>query len=238
MNRIKGPDGEEYNQFILPVINSNMFILFADNTGIIIDPFFSLEADSLILEKQVTRMVVFLTHEHFDHISGVNHLRKLCSENGIAISVICSEICTNMIGNPKSNLSNYFRALLINKGEEEIKSAEELFDEDYVCSSDISFVGTYGISIGNFVFALRETPGHSPASICIEIYNANKELLSVATGDSLVQGSKVITRLPNGNKKEYNEITKPYLEAIPRNTLILPGHGSPATVLDIIKVNQ
>ena len=36
----------------------------------------------------------------------------------------------------------------------------------------------------------------------------------------------MITRLPGGNKQDYREVTRPYLESIPGDTLILPGHGA------------
>ena len=57
-------------------------------------------------------------------------------------------------------------------------------------------------------------------SICISI-----EDRYIFTGDSLVQGAKIVTRLPGGNKSLYKEITKPYLETFPKDAIIYPGHG-------------
>ena len=47
----------------------------------------------------------------------------------------------------------------------------------------------------------------------------------VFTGDSLVNGYDTITRLPGGSKKDFNSITKPYLDSLSDDTLIMPGHG-------------
>ena len=41
----------------------------------------------------------------------------------------------------------------------------------------------------------------------------------------MVNGHKIITRLPGGSKKAYLETTKPFLDAIDNDTIIMPGHG-------------
>ena len=75
---------------------------------------------------------------------------------------------------------------------------------------------------------LRETPGHSTGSICIEV---NKKY--IFTGDSLVDGAKIITRLPGGSKKAYKEITKPYLDSLNKDVVVFPGHGNEGLIEDI-----
>ena len=48
---------------------------------------------------------------------------------------------------------------------------------------------------------------------------------AVFTGDSLIWDTPVITRFPGGNLKEFNEKTKPYLNSLPDDILVLAGHG-------------
>ena len=72
-----------------------------------------------------------------------------------------------------------------------------------------------------------ETPGHSPGSICILINDKY-----IFSGDSLVDGNKVITRLPGGSRKDYNQITKPFLEGLSEDSIIFPGHGQEGCIKD------
>ena len=51
----------------------------------------------------------------------------------------------------------------------------------------------------------------------------NKSILF--TGDYLIWGEKVITRLQSGDTQAYNEIGKKYLERLPENLHVYPGHG-------------
>ena len=74
---------------------------------------------------------------------------------------------------------------------------------------------------------LIHTPGHSPGSICILINDKY-----IFTGDGLVEGNKVITKLPGGDRKKYNEITKPFLEKLSNQVVVFPGHGDEGVMRD------
>ena len=45
------------------------------------------------------------------------------------------------------------------------------------------------------------------------------------TGDTIVDGKRIITKLPGGSRKDYAEITKPYLESLDLDIIVFPGHG-------------
>ena len=113
--------------------------------------------------------------------------------------------------------------------------AEEIFRNDYSCTADSDFEGSYSFNWENLKLVLVETPGHSQGSICVEAYSESepKKLLALATGDSLVEGNKVITRLPGGDKKAYKERTFKYLESFSGNTTVLPGHGEISLLKDL-----
>ena len=96
---------------------------------------------------------------------------------------------------------------------------------DYSCEADVVFDKEYMTDWAGLKIMLCSTPGHSPGSICAEIYDETGQLMALTTGDSLVEGNKVITRLPRGSKSDYRNITRPYLESFDPDTLILPGHG-------------
>ncbi len=213
-------------RFILPLLEANMFIIISNRSALIIDPNENDVAIDLLREKDVNKLLIMLTHEHFDHISGVNRLRQYIDglDGDKSCKVVCSRKCADAIINPDTNLAKFFRAMFITRSEEERSLAEVIFSTDYKCESDISFEEKTELFWEDIRLVSKETPGHSPGSICIEMYE-NEHLLAVVTGDSLVQGNKVVTRLPESSKSDYRNITLPYLEKLDPDTLILPGHG-------------
>lgn len=103
----------------------------------------------------------------------------------------------------------------------------DFFELDYTCQSDKTFASEISFPFGSYQVEITHTPGHSDCSQCIRLTTSQQGLTPeiVFTGDSLVNGHKIITRLPQGSKKDYIAVTKPYLEAISEDTLIMPGHG-------------
>ncbi len=212
-------------KFCVPVMKSNMYIITGNNKALIIDPHINPAAEKMLDEEEINDISIILTHEHLDHISGVNRLREWASEKDAACTVYCNNYTKKNVGDPRGNLAEFFYALMIGKTEDEVSEAKRIFKSDYVCEADIGFEDFMDFSWNDLEIILRETPGHSPGCICIEIRDDKEELLALATGDSLVQGNKVITKLPNGNKNDYRNITRPYLESFSRDALVLPGHG-------------
>ncbi|MDE6433374.1 MAG: MBL fold metallo-hydrolase [Lachnospiraceae bacterium] len=205
----------EIHKYILEPINSNMYLIVKNKSALIIDPHICQDAVEFLEQKTVEEIWIILTHEHFDHISGVNFFREHWS-----CTVLCGNHAKEYLTDPLKNLSAYFKSLLIDKDAETVRIAEEVFDENYSCYADIGFDGRYGFEWQGLDIQLIETPGHSKGSICILV-----EEQYVFTGDSLVADNAVITRLPGGSKKEYRLITKPFLEGLSKDTIVFPGHG-------------
>ncbi len=221
----------DLEQYILPLMNANMFILISEESALVIDPNVNPDAFCMLSDRGISDITIVLTHEHFDHISGVNAIRDIMKAG--ACRVIASADCADMITDSDKNLSRFFEAMFITKSEEERMKAMDLFDSDYTCNADIVFESSYEYKWQDSVIRMKRTPGHSPGSICIEIYDDKETLLAVATGDSLVEGNKVITRLPGGDKIAYKEVTRPYLESISGDICILPGHGAISYMKDL-----
>lgn len=212
-------------KYSLQLIDSNMYILVSHNCALVIDPLDNKDAFAMLKEIGCTDFTVFLTHEHFDHICGVNRLREFANaENGSCI-VYAHTLCAKAITDPLKNLSKNASALFITKSAKERELALTIFDPNYSCHADVSFDESLTLNWENLTLVLNSTPGHTPGSICIEVYNDANSLLALATGDSLIPNQKTITRLPGGSKTAFREITVPYLKNIPQSTLILPGHG-------------
>lgn len=215
-------DNVKVYKYVMPIITSNMYILIMDKQALIIDPNESEEAMELLEDCGVTDITILLTHEHFDHISGVNSFREKwpCKVYG-------NNQCKEMVEDPAKNLAAFFMAMFISKPEEERRIAQSLFAEDYACQVDVGFEKEYNMKFKGLSVKMIDTPGHSSGSICILV--DDKYIFS---GDSLVEGNKVITRLPGGSRKEYNQITRPFLESLSEDIIVFPGHGTEGYLKD------
>jgi hydroxyacylglutathione hydrolase len=185
-------------------INSNCFIIYTVQNAscIIIDP--GTEDCEEVLnfldkEKKIPEYI-FLTHEHFDHIWGVNTLKKIFN-----CKLVCSSVCAENIVNKKKNLSVFFNQI----GFE-------------TCIADIIFnTQKLEINWNNNIINCYSTPGHSDASICIHIGSI------LFTGDTIIKDEKTITKLPSGSKTKLTQ-TINYLKSVffQKNILVHAGHGN------------
>lgn len=205
----------EVHRFTLEPIKSNMYVMINDKKALVIDPCINEEARVLLENQRVEEVTIILTHEHYDHISGVNWFRNLWS-----CYVIGNENTKNMVVDPTKNLAAFLIALFVHSDKDELELVKKIMDTEYSCTADYGFVDKGEIEFGSHEIRLVNTPGHSPGSICIIV---NEDIFF--TGDSLIQGVKIITRLPGGNKDNYLQITKPFLDSIPKGKTIFPGHG-------------
>lgn len=207
-------------RFVMPVIASNMYLLIYGYTALVIDPNINGEAEELLMRHSVQRCTVLLTHEHFDHISGVNWLRKrLCCQ------VICSQNCGERIVDPRKNGAATFQAMFLNHSRYKQKIITKISDTAYSCCADQCYENVLELDWNGISIRIKETPGHSQGSQLIWIQEKH-----IFTGDSLIPGKAVITRLPGGDKKAYMEKTLPILLALKAGMQIFPGHEAPQTL--------
>lgn len=207
-------------RFPMPVIDSSMYVVPADGSCLIVDPCVSAEAEELLKTLGVRACTVLLTHEHFDHISGVNRLREL-----FACEVVCTEVCARRLEDPRKNGAAYIEALVMSKSKPERKLFVALADPQYVCRADHTYSKQMKLRWADMELTLLEAPGHSPGSQIIEIGKR-----WYFTGDSYIPGEKVITRLPGGSRREYEAVTRQYLNTIAPGSVLFPGHGGEALV--------
>lgn len=202
-------------KFQMPVILSNMYIIVGENEAIVIDPCISESAGRLLNELNITKCKILLTHEHFDHISGVNWLKELCD-----CRILCSENCSKVMCNPNKNGAKTFGALFLDRDSDTRNIVDGLWSSDYGCYSDDVYVDDLLFQWQDLKIYLKEAPGHSKGGALILI---NDKYLF--TGDNYIPGEEVITRLPGGSKKDYLEKTMPLLDKYIQECCILPGHG-------------
>ena len=80
------------------------------------------------------------------------------------------------------------------------------------------------IPLGDTVFTVIETPGHTPGGVC---YYTEGTLLA---GDTLFQGSVGRTDFPNGDFELLSKGIKEKLYTLPDDTKVYPGHGPETTI--------
>ena len=184
-------------------VDSNCYVVFDEDykSCVIIDPGTneSSEIIEFIESKKLIIDYVILTHEHFDHIWGVNALVEFADP-----IIIASQYCANMVKDKRKNLSLFHDQLgfVIYK---EIKSVENL---------------NGSITWGKHIIKFINTPGHSESSISVYI---NQCLFS---GDLMIKDLKTVTKLPTGNKNKLLhslELIKKNFSN--KNIIVYPGHG-------------
>jgi len=209
-------DIEIYSYAFQP-IDSRMYVILALNDNeeaIVIDPCISEEAQDLLSKRGIKELTVILTHEHYDHISGVNWLKGL-----FHCEVISNKVCASVVCDPVKNRSKYFTALFVMHPLEVQKQIREMNIQPYACQTDVTFDECMNMTFGSHHIFMKTTPGHSPASICILI-----DKLCLFSGDTLLR-TQPILRKPEGDKKTYFEETIPWLKTLDNSIIVYPGHG-------------
>ena len=199
-------------------VGTNMYVLFSDDEALIVDPHPDEEAATLLARKNIKKTTVFLTHEHPDHTCGVPWLKEK-----LGISVVCHRLCAETISAEQNNRPYLITFVLAQRDKEQGTHLLEKFEKTvrpYTVQADTVFNDVFSFDWGGNRFVFTPTPGHSKGSCCIKMNEA-----AVFTGDNLIWDTPVITRFPGGSLKEFNEKTKPYLDALPDDILVLAGHG-------------
>lgn len=214
----------EISRYQSNLLSSNMYLLCCGNNAIVIDPWVSSQLCDRLSVDDLHVDYIILTHEHYDHISGVNWLKSLTDA-----TVVCSKECGEAIQKPNLNYSKYFDILMELLPEEFINDVAADI-EPYSCHGDLVFEDKIDMEWGDSTLELVITPGHSTGSICILI--DKKYLFS---GDSLLRDFPVITKFRGGNEKMYINITLEYFASLPNDIIVYPGHFETFTLEDRLK---
>lgn len=203
-------------KYVFSYANSNMYIIVSNKKALIIDPNVSAEAMEYLISERVSEIVVLLTHEHYDHTSGLNWI---CSK--FRNTVICHSETAKSLENGRNNRPIMLAATCKDSNKkEELRTFIDTLPKGYRYTADITFSDEYKFEWQGHFVNMTSTPGHSLGSCCIAIDNN-----VVATGDSLIKNTPIITRFPGGSKEIFDSVTVPYLKKINRDTFIIPGHG-------------
>jgi glyoxylase-like metal-dependent hydrolase (beta-lactamase superfamily II) len=196
-------------QFVAGLLENNMYLILDEisKKGVLIDATIALP--EIIQEaKGYDIEYILLTHGHFDHILGLNELKKelgakaVINKNDVIVSDNINEF-TRMFDLPDSTPPSY-----------------EMFADD-----------NDEITSGNLRFKVITTPGHTEGSVC---YLIDDKLFS---GDTLFMESVGRTDLFGGNHKKLTESIKNKLFKLDDNIEVYPGHGEQTTIKHEKKYN-
>lgn len=198
----------EIRRYESKVLSSNMYVVVEGDRAIVIDPSDDVEpAEGLHVE------CILLTHEHYDHISGVN----LWKEETNA-PVVCSSACAASIRDPKKNLARYFSVFCELQTWVKADTIPE-YDPGYRCEADETFTDRKEFGWLGHRWLLFELPGHSPGSIGILLDGT-----ALFSGDSLIKDCKTNFGAPGGSRKQWETTSVPRLKNLSKDIRVYPGH--------------
>lgn len=190
------------------LLHSNMYVITENNHAIVIDPCLNTEPGN----NRIVDWIV-LTHEHYDHISGVNAWKK--ETEG---TVLCSKACADRLGDPRKTLARIFPEFCQLQTWFPLDSIPQT-DTEYRSEADQTFDNELTISWEGHEIRLTETPGHSPGSVIILL--DNRYLFS---GDTLFEDRPIELRFPGGNAKKWKERSEIIINQLPDGLQVFPGH--------------
>ncbi|OEH84575.1 hypothetical protein BHU72_08705 [Desulfuribacillus stibiiarsenatis] len=186
-------------------VEANCYVIYDEQSknGFIVDPG-SLDIHDIleiIESEQLQIQYILLTHGHFDHILGIDELRK----------VINAPVCIHKddqikLINAKENLSTFMGSGY------EFNAAERVLEDREM------------LPIANMNIVVYHTPGHTSGGVC---YHLGNYLFS---GDTLFAGSVGRTDFPGGSMDQLIDGIRKQLLVLPDDTVVYPGHNEDTTI--------
>lgn len=199
-------------QFTLGQLENNVYLVMDEKTkkAVLIDATaVSPEIVQTVKELGAKVQYILLTHGHFDHVMGVNALKKVLNteavihKDDLAVSDNVNEF-TRLFGLPDGEVPKY-----------------ELFIKD----GDI-------IPVGDMKIKVIHTPGHTEGGVC---YLIDDKMFS---GDTLFRESVGRTDLFGGSFEKLSDSIKNKLFKLNDNITVYPGHGPQTTIGHEKKYNE
>ena len=184
---------------------TNCYVLEKESSAIIVDP--GDEPERLlrfIKDIKAKPSAIVATHAHFDHVLGVDHLRRV-----LRIPFLLHRDDLSIL----ESMQNRARQFVGIEVPQPPKVDRFLEDGD-------------SLGIGSETIKVLHTPGHSPGSISLSGDGY------VLTGDALFNQSIGRTDLPGGDLRTLMHSIRERLFKLDDDTIVYPGHGPETTIGD------
>ena len=196
-----------YNLQIINVgeMRTNCYILSNEETkeALVFDP--GADAERIlefVKSKGLSIQAVLLTHGHFDHIMGVDEIRRQTRA-----TVYACEAERELLGNPDMNCAHMFNCEAATEADIYVKDGQIL-------------------TLAGLKIQVIHTPGHTSGGVCYYIEDAK----IVITGDTLFFEAVGRCDLPTSNEAAIIESITKKLFVLPEDVTVYPGHGRSSTI--------
>lgn len=190
---------------VVGTVQTNCYFLQNTDTNevVVVDPGAKGER---IYEEMTNRgytiKAVLLTHGHFDHVMGVDGIRKAAG-----VKVYLGEEESKLIENADLNVSAMFGTPYTTKADILVKDGEEL-------------------ELAGIKMKVIHTPGHTAGGVC---YYLEEEKILLC-GDTLFAESVGRTDFPTSSASALVTAIREKLFALPDEVYVYPGHGPTTTI--------
>lgn len=192
-------------RMVLGVYGTNCYLVYREggSEALVVDPPDRGEQIyKALTEKGFTVAGILLTHGHFDHVWGVEELRRLTGAKLYALEEE-RELCAD----PSMNVSASAGRSCSITADEYLRDGEEL-------------------TIAGMTCKVLGTPGHTAGSCCYYFEQGG----FVICGDTIFYESVGRTDFPTGNAAVLTASIREKIFTLPGDVQLYPGHGESTTV--------
>jgi glyoxylase-like metal-dependent hydrolase (beta-lactamase superfamily II) len=202
-----------------PLSVNTWFIPVGGQSLVVVDP----GGDAELIIAHLSRLefspaLFFLTHGHFDHLTGLPALAAAFPDVPVAIH----SADASFLG--EGALERHYRFFTaLGAGSVVTRYKEELPPPDILLAEGTPVFLADGKVLAGW--DVLHTPGHSPGSVCL--YNRAENIL--VSGDTLFRSGVGRTDAPGGSSTALDASLE-RLFSLPAETLVLCGHGEQTTI--------